>query len=221
MDRTPPGPSPVQPPTTGRGVIAVVRTGTATGALTLARGLSATDVVGIEVTMTVPDAVSVISTLVSEGVQRVGAGTVRSIPQLQACVDAGANFLVSPHFDPSLVEAAVWHGVPVVPGVLTPSEILHAIACGAAAVKLFPVSAMGGLDYVRAVLEPIPDARFVVSGEVLLSEVADYLNAGAWAACIGGSLWRADDVDGGDVEAVRAYAERVLRRAPNPTAAMA
>ena len=118
--------------------------------------------------MTVPDAVHVIATLVDEGVERVGAGTVRTLTQLHACVDAGATFIVSPHLDPDLVKAAVTRGVPVVPGCLTPSEIAHALALGASAVKLFPVSSVGGVAYVRAVLEPMPDARFVVSGEVTL-----------------------------------------------------
>lgn len=204
--------------TIGRGVIAVVRTQSAAHALTLARGLALTDVAGIEVTMTVPDAVDVIATLVGEGVSGVGAGTVRSVAQLEACVEAGATFLVSPHFDPALVDAATRHGVPVVPGALTPSEILAAVARGAAAVKLFPVSAVGGVNYLRAVLEPIPDVRFVVSGEVTLPEVDGYLDAGAWAACIGGSLWRRDILDSGDVQAVREYAARGLRHVRGPAA---
>ncbi len=196
----------------GKGVIAVVRTHSSTSALTIARGLASTDVTGIEITMTVPDAPTVISTLVAEGIGRVGAGTIRTVDQVHACIDAGASFLVSPHLDPNLVEVAVACDVPVVPGVLTPSEILRAMALGAAATKLFPVSAMGGIAYVRALLEPLPDARFVVSGEVAVNEVASYLSAGAWAACLGGSLWRAEDVERRDVVAVQAFAERVLAR---------
>jgi len=194
----------------GTGVIAVVRTRTPADALTIARGLAATDVAGIEITMTVPDAAAVIATLVAEGVERVGAGTIRTPDQLGSCIDAGAAFLVSPHLDPVLVELAVARGIPMVPGALTPSEILRAMALGAAAVKLFPVSAMGGIEYVRALLEPLPDARFVISGEVAVIEVARYLSAGAWATCLGSSLWRAEDVDRGDIGAVQAFAQRVL-----------
>jgi 2-dehydro-3-deoxyphosphogluconate aldolase/(4S)-4-hydroxy-2-oxoglutarate aldolase len=194
------------------GVIAVIRTPTSASALTIARGLASTDVAGIEITMTVPDAAAVISTLTAEGVERVGAGTIRTLDQVKACVDAGATFLVSPHLDPRLVESAVALGIPVIPGALTPSEILRAMALGAAAIKLFPVSAMGGVEYVRALLEPLPDARFVVSGEVDVSEVDAYLSAGAWAACLGGSLWRCEDVDRGDTDAVHAFAQRVLAK---------
>jgi 2-dehydro-3-deoxyphosphogluconate aldolase / (4S)-4-hydroxy-2-oxoglutarate aldolase len=196
----------------GRGVIAVVRARTSVNALTIARGLARTSVAGIEITMTVPDGPAVISTLVAEGVKRIGAGTVRTLDQLEACIDAGAAFLVSPHLDPTLVEAAVARAIPVVPGALTPTEILRAMAMGAAAVKLFPVSAMGGIEYVRALLEPLPDARFVVSGEVSVSQVAGYLSAGAWAACLGGLLWHGADIDRGDVAAVQACAEDVLTR---------
>jgi 2-dehydro-3-deoxyphosphogluconate aldolase/(4S)-4-hydroxy-2-oxoglutarate aldolase len=198
------------PPTIARGVVAVIRTGTATSALTLARGLAATDVTGIEVTLTVPDAVKVIATLVSEGIKRVGAGTVRTVDDVTACADAGATFLVSPYLEPRLVEAAARLNVPVVPGALTPSEIALAMSLGAAAVKIFPVSAVGGCSYVRAVLEPLPDARLVVSGEVTLPEVPDYLRAGAWAACVGRSLWQPEQVESGDVGAIEAFARNAL-----------
>ncbi|MEV4622371.1 bifunctional 4-hydroxy-2-oxoglutarate aldolase/2-dehydro-3-deoxy-phosphogluconate aldolase [Asanoa sp. NPDC049573] len=198
-----------------RGVISVVRTTSARTALTLARGVARTGVVGVEVTMTVPDAVHVIATLVDEGVDRVGAGTVRTLAQMHACIDAGATFIVSPHLDADLVKVAVARGVPVVPGCLTPSEIAQAMALGASAVKLFPVSSVGGVAFVRAVLEPMPEARFVVSGEVTLPEVDDYLAVGAWAACIGPGLWRPDDVESGDVESVAAYAAEMLTR-PRP-----
>jgi 2-dehydro-3-deoxyphosphogluconate aldolase/(4S)-4-hydroxy-2-oxoglutarate aldolase len=193
-----------------RGVVAVIRTRTATSALSLARGLAATDVTGIEVTLTVPDAIRVIATLVAEGVGRVGAGTLRTVDDVRACADAGATFLVSPYLEPRLVEAAVSLDVPVVPGALTPSEIAQAMSLGATAVKIFPVSAVGGCSYVRALLEPLPEARLVVSGEVTLPEVAEYLRAGAWAACVGPSLWRPEQVESGDIGAIHDFASRAL-----------
>jgi 2-dehydro-3-deoxyphosphogluconate aldolase / (4S)-4-hydroxy-2-oxoglutarate aldolase len=207
-----------------RGVISVVRTGSAEAALTLARGIARTAIAGIEVTLTVPDAIEVIATLTAEGVRGVGAGTVRTSAQLADCVAAGAKFLVSPHLDPDLVTAAAELGVPIIPGALTPTEIVRAMALGASAVKVFPVLAVGGLSFVKAVLEPIPDARLVVSGEVTLAEVDDYLAAGAWAACVGPGLWRARDVERGDVDAVARFAREALAQvaaaspAPRPAA---
>lgn len=193
-----------------RGVISVIRTDSAKSALTLARGIAQTPVVGIEVTMTVPDAISVIATLTAAGIRGVGAGTVRTVAQLQGCADAGAQFLVSPHLDPELVTTAVERGIPVIPGAMTPSEIIEAMNLGASAVKVFPILAVGGISYVRAVLEPIPDARLVLSGEVTLAEVDDYLAAGAWAACVGPGLWRPEDAERGDVDAVAAYAAAAM-----------
>lgn len=193
-----------------RGIIAVVRTTSAATALTLGRGFARTGVAGIEITMTVPNAPDVIAQLVAEGVKRVGAGTIRTIEQLEACAGAGAAFMVSPHFDPALVERCVELGIPAVPGTLTPSEMVRAMSLGAAAVKLFPVSAIGGHSTVRALLEPLPDARIVVSGEVSLSEAPAYFAAGAWAACVGPSLWSPEITARDEAGAVQAYAQHAL-----------
>lgn len=191
------------------GVIAVVRTATAEHALTVARGLSRSRVAAIEVTLTVPDAVAVLAQLVAEGVQRVGAGTVRTVEQVEACAGAGAAFVVSPHTEPRVIRAAVELGLAVVPGALTPSEITRAMSVGASAVKIFPVGAVGGVAYVRAVREPLPDIPLIVSGGIHPADVRRYLAAGALAVCLGASLWRRDDVLAGDVAAVHAYAEHV------------
>lgn len=196
-------------PPTGQGVIAVLRTDSPQTALALGRGFALTRLAGIEVTMTVPDAAKVIATLVSEGVQRVGAGTVRTLAEVDACAEAGASFIVSPHLDPALVERCVQLDVPACPGVMTPSEIVRAIDLGAAAVKLFPVSAIGGHVTVRMLLEPLPDARIVVSGEVTLPEAPAYFAAGAWAVCVGRSLWPPESALD-DQSVVRDYAQQAL-----------
>src|ERR1700744_3605938 len=202
------GPADQRPPT-GRGVIAVLRTDSPRAALALGRGFAGTSLAGIEITMTIPDGVGVIAALVAEGVARVGAGTVRTLAQVDACADAGASFIVSPHFDPALVERCVQRGVPVCPGVMTPSEIVRAMDLGAAAVKLFPVSAIGGDATVKMLLEPLPDARIVVSGEVTLPEAPAYFAAGAWGVCVGRALWP-PETDFGKPSAVRDYAQRAL-----------
>jgi len=196
-----------------RGVFAVIRTADASHALTLARGLAGTSVAAIEVTLTVPDAIEVIGQLVAEGVTRVGAGTVRTVEQVEGCIAAGAEFIVSPHLDPELVAAALHGGVAVVPGTLTPTEIMTAIRLGATAAKIFPIHSVGGLRYVEAIHEPLPDVRLVVSGGIAPGDVPAYLAAGAWAACLGSSLWQREDVERGDVEAVRAFASRRLDEA--------
>jgi 2-dehydro-3-deoxyphosphogluconate aldolase / (4S)-4-hydroxy-2-oxoglutarate aldolase len=196
-----------------RGVVAVIRTTDPRHALTLARGLAETQVAAIEVTLTVPGAIDVIAQLTAEGVMRVGAGTVRSAAQVESCVRAGAQFIVSPHTDPDIVAAALHHGVAVVPGALTPTEIAHALALDATAVKIFPVNSVGGLAYVQAVLEPLPEVRLVVSGGIAPADVPAYLAGGAWAACLGSSLWERASVESGDVDAVYEFATKVLSEA--------
>jgi len=196
-------------PPTGRGVIAVLRTDSPKTALSLGRGFALTTLAGIEVTMTVPGAVQVIATLVAEGVPRVGAGTVRTLTEVDACAEAGASFIVSPHLDPALVQRCVQLDVPACPGVMTPSEIVRAMDLGAAAVKLFPVSAIGGHATVRTLLEPLPDARIVASGEVTLPEAPAYFAAGAWGVCIGRSLWP-PEADLHEESAVRDHAQQAL-----------
>jgi 2-dehydro-3-deoxyphosphogluconate aldolase / (4S)-4-hydroxy-2-oxoglutarate aldolase len=196
--------------TQARGVVAVLRTTSADDALTLGRALADTDVVAIEVTLTVPDAPAVIERLIGEGIARVGAGTVRTVEQVKQLAAINASFIVSPHLDEELVRAAVDLGIPVTPGCLSPSEMMTAMRLGATSVKVFPINAVGGLDFVRYVLEPLPDLPLVVSGGVTPEQVRAYLDAGAVGVCLGGALWQPDIVATGDVERARDYAVAAL-----------
>ncbi|MCX6430079.1 MAG: hypothetical protein NTX12_03765 [Actinobacteria bacterium] len=194
------------------GVIAVIRTDESEYALTLGRGFSETDVDAIEITMTVPNALDVIERLIGEGVKRVGGGTVRTIEQVQKLSKIGASFVVSPNLDERIVKEAVNLGIPVTPGTLTPSEMVQALQWGATSEKVFPINAMGGQDYVKSVLEPLPDLSLVVSGGVQTYEVNSYLDLGCVGVCLGGALWRLEDAASGESNKVRAYAEAALAR---------
>lgn len=195
-----------------RGVIAVLRTNSAADALTLGRALADTSVIAIEVTMTVPDAPKVIEQLISEGIKRVGAGTVRTVDQVKQLAKIGANFVVSPHLDIDVVKAAVDHGIPTTPGCLSPSEMVKAMQLGASSVKVFPINSVGGLDFVNFVLEPLPDLPIVVSGGVTPEQVNSYLAAGVVGVCLGGALWLPEIVSTGDVAKAKAYAESALAK---------
>lgn len=199
-----------------RGVVAVLRTNSAADALTLGRALAETDVIAIEVTMTVPDAIDVMRRLIDEGVPRVGAGTVRTTEQVKALADIGVEFIVSPHLDEEVVRASVDAGIPVTPGCLTPSEMVRAMQLGASAVKVFPINSVGGIDFVRFVLEPLPDLPIVVSGGVTPDLVGTYLDAGVVGVCLGGALWTPEIVGTGDVAAAKAYAEAALAKIDAP-----
>lgn len=203
------------------GVIAVVRAGSAAEARTIVRGLARAAVPAIELTMTVPEAVAIIAELAGEvgalaaglGSQTVlGAGTVLDPADAAACAAAGARFLVSPVTDVAVLGEAHRCGIPYVGGALTPTEVLASMRAGADAVKLFPVGSVGGAGYLRALREPLPGLRAVVSGGIAAGEVGGYLAAGAHAVCLGGALIDREAARRGDVDEVAAWARAALDR---------
>ena len=198
------------------GVIAVIRTDDPEIALTLARGFNATSVDAIEVTMTVPNALDVIEKLIAEGVTRLGGGTVRTIEQVQRLRSMGAAFGVAPNMDEAILKEAVRLGLPFTPGTLTPSEMVRAQQLGATSLKVFPISAVGGIEFVHSVLEPLPDLALVVSGGVQPSEVRSYIDAGCVGVCMGGALWTQEIASTHDVSAVHSYASKALERIATP-----
>ena len=198
------------------GVIAVIRTDDPEIALTLARGFNTTSVDAIEVTMTVPNALDVIEKLIAEGVTRIGGGTVRTIEQVQRLRSMGAAFGVAPNMDEAILNEAVRFGLPFTPGTLTPSEMVRAQQLGATSMKIFPISAVGGIEFVHSVLEPLPDLALVVSGGVQPSEVRSYIDAGCVGVCMGGALWTQEIASTHDVSAVHSYASKALERIATP-----
>ena len=197
------------------GVVAVIRTDDPEIALTLARGFNATSVDAIEVTMTVPNALQVIEKLLAEGVTRLGGGTVRTIEQVQRLQSMGAAFGVAPNLDEAILKEAVRVGLPFTPGTLTPSEMVRAQQLGAISLKVFPISAVGGIEFIHSVLEPLPDLALVVSGGVQPAEVRSYIDAGCVGVCMGGALWSQEIAMTHDVKAVYDYARAALERIAN------
>jgi 2-dehydro-3-deoxyphosphogluconate aldolase/(4S)-4-hydroxy-2-oxoglutarate aldolase len=128
----------------------------------------------------------------------VGAGTVLTPDQVDVAVDAGARFVVSPGLRADVVERAGHHGVPVVPGAVTPSEIMAALAQGLTTLKFFPASTYGGVAAVKALHAPFRDVQFIPTGGVSLANLADYL-ALPYIPAVGGSwMVPAAAVDAGD-----------------------
>lgn len=195
------------------GVIAVIRADSAEVATTLALGMEGTAVDAIEVTMTVPDAISVIRDLTGRLGVPLGVGTVTDPAMVEPAAAAGAEFIVGPGHQRDVVNAALEAGVPVVPGALTPTEILTAWEAGATAVKVFPVSSVGGPAYVEAVRAPLPHIPLIVSGGIRPDEVDAYRAAGALGVSLGSGLVDPATAATGDVEAVR---RRIGERLPSP-----
>jgi 2-dehydro-3-deoxyphosphogluconate aldolase/(4S)-4-hydroxy-2-oxoglutarate aldolase len=153
-----------------------------------------------EITLTIPDALAAIRSLVDRLGDRalVGAGTVLGIEDAKASLDAGARFLVSPGLEPRVVAAAHERDVAVLPGALTPTEVMTAAGLGADFVKIFPCSAVGGPKYIRALRGPLPRVKLVPTGGVTLTNAHEYLAAGAAAVGIGSELVDDALVEAGD-----------------------
>ena len=143
----------------------------------------------IEVTFTVPNALQIIEKLAGQLSSDVvlGAGTVLTPEKAASAIDAGAQFIVSPNTDVSVIETAKARGVPVCPGALTPTEVVTAWQAGADVIKIFPASVMGP-KYLKDLHGPLPDVPFMPTGGVNLSTAREYLENGAVALGVGGDL---------------------------------
>lgn len=165
----------------------------------------------IEATLTTPGALDAIGAMQHElgSDALIGAGSVRTKSDVDACVAAGAEFLVTPTYCPEVLDHAQAYGVPVVCGALTPTEIDAAWRRGAAAVKVFPVAQVGGPAYLSAVRAPMPEIPLVPTGGVNLSDVDAYLGAGAFAVAIGSAL-TGDALSGGRLDELAKRASELM-----------
>lgn len=193
------------------GVIAVVRARSAAECRTIVHGLIQAQTPAIELTMTVPDAVSLLGEFAGSGTL-LGAGTVLDPQACADCIAAGARFIVSPVTDLDVLHEAQRNHVPYIGGALTPTEVLAAMRAGADAVKIFPAGPAGGTRYLRALMEPLPGLRAVPSGGIAVGDAAAYFAAGAHAVCLGGALIDRQAAQRGDVDAVAAHTRIALEQ---------
>jgi 2-dehydro-3-deoxyphosphogluconate aldolase / (4S)-4-hydroxy-2-oxoglutarate aldolase len=172
------------------GIIPVVRASSADEAKRAVDIICAAGIQVIEVTMTVPGAPAVIREVVRQysGKVLTGAGTVLTEEQAKQCLDAGAEFLVSPGFASVVLHAAAAENKLAIPGALTPTELMSAQAEGATLVKLFPCGNVGGAKYLKSLRAPFPDAQLIPTGGVNVSNAAEYIAGGAFALGIGADL---------------------------------
>jgi 2-dehydro-3-deoxyphosphogluconate aldolase / (4S)-4-hydroxy-2-oxoglutarate aldolase len=172
------------------GIIPVVRAANVDEARRAVDAICAGGIPIIEITMTVPNAPAMIQQLAREFGNRIltGAGTVITAQQAEICMDAGAQFLVSPGLSVPVVEAATRRSILAMPGALTPTEVMAALGAGAKVIKIFPCASAGGPKHVKALRAPFPDARFVPTGGVNLANAQEYLAVGAFALGVGADL---------------------------------
>lgn len=176
------------------GVVPVVRAASPREARMAADAVCEGGIPIVEITMTVPGAVDVIRELAksSSSDVLVGAGTVLNADAARRCLDAGAQFLVSPGLNLPMVELAKREGKVVMAGALTPTEIMAAWDAGADFVKVFPCGQVGGAKYIKALKGPFPQIPFVPTGGVNLNTAGEFIEAGAVALGVGGELAQAN-----------------------------
>ncbi len=143
----------------------------------------------LELTLTTPGALKAIETLARESDLLVGAGTVLSVEDVRRCAEAGARFVLSPVFDPHVVDEARQRGLLAVPGAATATEILTAHRHGAPLIKLFPAGPLGGPAYLRALRGPLPSIPLVATSGPRAGDLAEYFDAGASAVGVGGEVF--------------------------------
>ena len=172
------------------GIIPVVRASSSQHALDAVEAIEAGGIPVVEITMTVPNAISTIRQVAARCGDRVlvGAGTVCNAHQARECLDAGAQFLVSPGLSVSVLEVARTFGIVALPGALTPTEVMAAAEAGAKAIKIFPCGSVGGAKYIKALRGPFPDLHFVPTGGVSPANVAEFFAVGAFAVGMGSDL---------------------------------
>ena len=193
------------------GVVAVIRIKEPEKLRAVVDAIAEGGVRALEVTMTVPGAVELIRQLaptLPEGFV-FGAGTVLDADTAARVIDAGAQFVVSPVFRRSVIEACHARGAPAMPGCFSPTEILDAWDAGADIVKVFPATALGP-GFFKDVRGPLPQVKLMPTGGVTLDNAGDWIRAGAVAVGVGTALLDAKAIAAGDYAALRANAERIV-----------
>jgi len=179
------------------GLVPVVRAQSADEAITAINAIREGGVDVLEITMTVPGALGLIQAVAERYGSELllGAGTVLDPETARACILAGAQFIVSPSVNLDTIALCRRYSVPILPGALTPTEVVTAWQAGADAVKVFPCGAVGGASYIKALKAPLPQIELVPTGGVSLKTAADFIKAGSFALGVGADLV--------DVQAIR------------------
>lgn len=196
----------------GDGLVPVIRADSSDGALRIADALVAGGIRTLEITMTVPDALTAIRAIADRLGREVllGAGTVTGREMAEAAVDAGAEFLVTPCLVADVIAVAGARGVAVLPGALSPTEVFSAWSLGGDVIKIFPASNAGGASYLKALKGPFPQIPLCPTGGVNLQTIGDFIKAGAVAVGVGGELVSKAAIDAGDFGRITSLARQYV-----------
>lgn len=195
------------------GIVPVVRAATVDDATRAVQAISAGGIPVAEITMTVPNAVEVIRDVARQYGREVliGAGTVTTLQQAEACMAAGAEFIVSPGLSVPVLAAVQAAGKLAIPGALTPTELMTARANGARLVKIFPCGSVGGAKYLKSLRGPFPDAALIPTGGVNAANAAELIAAGAFALGVGAELVDAAALRDGNLAKITQAARELVQ----------
>ena len=204
------------------GIVPVVRAASVEEATRAVEAICAGGIPVVEITMTVPNAISVIREVVQEYGNKVliGAGTVTTAEQVESCLRAGAEFLVSPGLALPVLAVARASEKLAIPGALTPTELMNAQDHGAQLVKIFPCGNVGGPKYLRSLKAPFPNAWLIPTGGVNVANAADFIVAGAFALGVGGDLVDAAALRDGNLEKISSAAKELVQAVTSARAAL-
>lgn len=147
----------------------------------------------------------------------IGTGTLFNVQQLQEAIACGAQFLFTPHVDVAMIKAAVAKNIPIIPGALTPTEIVTAWTQGASCVKVFPVQAVGGVNYIKNLQGPLGHIPLIPTGGVTPDNAEDFIQAGAIAVGLSGQLFPTPLVKSGNWRAIASHSHQLMDRLNNYT----
>lgn len=193
------------------GLVPVLRAESEEQALAIAAAIADGGVTCLEVTMTVPGAIRVIARLVKERPDiLVGAGTVLDPETARVCLLEGAQFVVSPALNVKTVELCRRYSIAVLPGALTPTEVITAWECGADVIKVFPANSMGGAKYLKSLKAPLPQIELIPTGGVTVETAKEFLEAGAFALGVGADLVDTKAIAAGEAHKITGTAKKYL-----------
>jgi len=194
------------------GVVPVVRTSSAEGAIRAIEAIYRGGIRAAEITMTVPGAIHALEKVADQFGDKIvlGAGTVLDPETARACMLAGAEFFVTPSLKISTIEIVKRYSKVICPGALTPTEVVTAWDAGADIVKIFPCGNVGGPKYIKALRAPFPHIEMIPTGGVNLETAGEFLKAGACAVAVGGELVDAKSVKEGRFDLIEDRARQYL-----------
>jgi len=194
------------------GLVPIVRAASAEDAFKAAEAIIEGGIGIAEITMTVPNAIRVMERVAERYGDKVllGAGTILDPETCRAALLAGAQFIVTPSLDVRVIEVAKRYSKPIMPGALTPTEVVTAWQAGADLVKIFPCGPVGGPQYIKALRGPFPQIDFVPTGGVNLETTPEFIKAGAAAVAVGGELVDAKALKEGRLDVISANARKYV-----------